>query len=158
MEHPTCQICGREIKAKSGLIAHHGYRRPWHGSGCQTASCFGARRVPYEVGHDALDQLIPMVEDEVKRFTKLLADWLDNPPATITIEHGDFMGRKTGKVTVVERPENFACDDAHYKSYVPMTYENKWCGRRREIEQQLKWSEMDLASFKKRRAEWKEPK
>jgi hypothetical protein len=157
MEHPTCQICGREIKAKSGLIAHHGYRRPWHGSGCQTASCFGARRVPYEVGHDALDQLIPMVEDEVKRFTKLLADWLDNPPATITIEHGDFMGRKTGKVTVVERPEDFAGDDDYY-SYRPLTYSNAWWKERRFQEQRLSMSEMDLASFKKRRAEWKEPK
>lgn len=24
----TCQICGRPIKAKNGLISHHGYRRP----------------------------------------------------------------------------------------------------------------------------------
>ncbi len=53
----TCQICGREIKAKSGLISHHGYKRP-NGQGWQTASCSGARHVPYEVGHDALDAAI----------------------------------------------------------------------------------------------------
>ena len=38
----TCQICGRAIKASSGLIAHHGYERP--GWGYQTTSCLGARK------------------------------------------------------------------------------------------------------------------
>ena len=50
-----CQICGRQIKAKNGKIAHHGYQRP--GWGYQTSSCAGARHVPYSKGHDALDQL-----------------------------------------------------------------------------------------------------
>lgn len=50
----SCQICGRTIKAKQGLIAHHGYTRP--GMGFQTPSCYGARRLPYEhtQGYDAI--------------------------------------------------------------------------------------------------------
>jgi hypothetical protein len=43
----TCQICGRAIKAGKGVIAHHGYKRP-EGRYYQTASCWGARHLPYE--------------------------------------------------------------------------------------------------------------
>lgn len=57
----TCQICGRGILAEGGLIAHHGYERP--GTGWQTGSCYGARRIPYEAGHDALDALIPGAQE-----------------------------------------------------------------------------------------------
>jgi hypothetical protein len=48
----TCQVCGRPICAKTGVIAHHGYERP--GTGYQTASCEGARELPFEVDRDAL--------------------------------------------------------------------------------------------------------
>jgi len=52
--HMHCQICGRLIFANSGKIAHHGYERP--GNGWQTASCEGARELPFEVSRDALGQ------------------------------------------------------------------------------------------------------
>jgi hypothetical protein len=42
----TCQICARPILANTGTIAHHGYERP--GDGFQTASCWGARKAPFE--------------------------------------------------------------------------------------------------------------
>jgi hypothetical protein len=48
----TCQICARPIYAEVGVIAHHGYERP--GMGWQTASCPGARELPFEVSRDAL--------------------------------------------------------------------------------------------------------
>lgn len=48
----TCQICERAILAETGLIAHHGYERP--GDGWQTASCFGARALPFEASRDKL--------------------------------------------------------------------------------------------------------
>lgn len=48
----TCQICGRGIFAEGGVIAHHGYERP--GWGYQTASCEGARALPFEVSKVAL--------------------------------------------------------------------------------------------------------
>lgn len=48
----TCQICGRGILAETGVIAHHGYERP--GDGYQTASCPGARELPFEADRAAL--------------------------------------------------------------------------------------------------------
>jgi hypothetical protein len=55
-----CQICAREIKAKSGIIAHHGYKRP--GQGWQTSSCIGARNLPYEKSRDVIIQAIRIVQ------------------------------------------------------------------------------------------------
>lgn len=60
----TCQICEREIKAKGGIIAHHGYKRP--GNGWQTSSCMGARFQPYEVSADR----IPSVIDTYKQWAE----------------------------------------------------------------------------------------
>lgn len=51
-EAMTCQCCGRAILANLGKIAHHGYTRP--GDGWQTASCPGAKELPFEVSRDAL--------------------------------------------------------------------------------------------------------
>lgn len=56
----TCQICGRSIHAALGTIAHHGYRRP--GEGYQTASCYGAKRLPFEVDRTALGEWIVMLQ------------------------------------------------------------------------------------------------
>lgn len=52
----TCQCCGRGILAETGLIAHHGYQRP--GDGYQTASCFGALALPFEVSRARLADYI----------------------------------------------------------------------------------------------------
>jgi hypothetical protein len=51
-----CQCCNRAIHSALGTIAHHGYQRP--GDGWQTASCFGAKRLPWEVDRSAVWQLI----------------------------------------------------------------------------------------------------
>lgn len=52
----TCQCCGRKYLANTGTIAHHGYQRP--GGGWQTASCSGAKHLPFEVNRDKLGLLI----------------------------------------------------------------------------------------------------
>jgi hypothetical protein len=62
----TCQCCGRGIFAATGLIAHHGYERPGHG--WQTASCFGARHLPWEVSRDALGDLIRKLKLTLKNL------------------------------------------------------------------------------------------
>ena len=59
----TCQCCGRAILAETGLIAHHGYERPYEGY--QTASCFGARHLPFEVSRDRLGQEIELVKSQL---------------------------------------------------------------------------------------------
>lgn len=52
----TCQCCNRPILANKGQIALHGYQRPGHG--WQTASCMGARALPFEVDRGALAKMI----------------------------------------------------------------------------------------------------
>ena len=59
----TCQCCGGDVAVEGGeaewqrtRTAHHGYTRP--GYGWQTASCEGARSLPYELGHAKLDSLL----------------------------------------------------------------------------------------------------
>jgi hypothetical protein len=59
-----CQCCGRAIHAALGTIAHHGYTRPGHG--WQTASCFGAKRLPWEVDREAVMDLIVHLEKLLK--------------------------------------------------------------------------------------------
>jgi hypothetical protein len=60
-----CQCCGRAIHAARGTIAHHGYTRP--GWGSQTASCFGAKRLPWEVDRGAVADLIEHLERVLER-------------------------------------------------------------------------------------------
>lgn len=71
----TCQICAREIKANTGLIAHHGYQRPWHGSGIQTRSCMGARHLPYEKDCTVLKKYVDIVTTQ-RDATKTTRDAL----------------------------------------------------------------------------------
>jgi len=68
----TCQCCGRGIFAATGTIAHHGYQRP--GGGWQTASCSGAKELPFEVSREALGRLIANLNDwEVNAVAALAA-------------------------------------------------------------------------------------
>lgn len=57
----TCQICGKLHLANTGKLAHHGYERP--GMGWQTASCSGARELPFEVSRDRLGVHIEAMQD-----------------------------------------------------------------------------------------------
>lgn len=52
----TCQCCGGRFLANTGTMAHHGYKRP--GSGWQTASCSGAKALPFEVSRESLGAMI----------------------------------------------------------------------------------------------------
>ena len=99
-EITTCQICGREIKAKGGVIAHHGYTRP--GDGWQTASCFGARYQPYEQGCDAIAAAIDSVNLYIETTTKALTEILACPPEVVSVWNN--FHKTTQKF---QRPENF---------------------------------------------------
>ena len=79
----TCQICGRPIKSKNGLIAHHGYKRP--GDGWQTASCSGARHLPYEISCDVLPPTIQYIKEHISRVEAKLEEHINNPPKILTI-------------------------------------------------------------------------
>ena len=63
---PSCQICGRDdILATRGIMSHHGYERRF---GYHTASCWGARRLPYEVAKDALEEVLPELQRQLVSF------------------------------------------------------------------------------------------
>ena len=78
----TCQICARAIKANTGVIAHHGYQRP--GSGWQTASCDGAKQLPYEVSRDYIPVVIERYKMHAANQEAMADEMLRTPPATIT--------------------------------------------------------------------------
>jgi hypothetical protein len=65
-ERMHCQCCGRAILAKLGTIAHHGYQRPDYG--WQTASCMGAKELPFAVDRSALGRMIVALQDMEKRW------------------------------------------------------------------------------------------
>jgi hypothetical protein len=60
----TCQCCSGRILANTGVIAHHGYQRP--SEGWQTASCFGARALPFEVDRSRLGELIVAIDQRLR--------------------------------------------------------------------------------------------
>lgn len=101
-----CQICARDIKAKTGTIAHHGYQRP--GNGWQTSSCLGAKYLPYEQSRDRIPQVIEMYKGFKQNNIDREKDLLANPPATIT----KFARYGFQEDKVYPRPENFSVEKA----------------------------------------------
>lgn len=102
----TCQCCGRSIFAETGLIAHHGYERP--GGGWQTASCSGARELPFEVSRDALRSLIENLKDWKERAILALADVeLERTPIIVELPDytapRDRLGERPSKRVEVTR-------------------------------------------------------
>lgn len=151
----TCQICARPIHANTGLIAHHGYTRPHRGSGWQTSSCSGARHVPYEQGHDALDIEIPRLTAWIARRKDWLADFIAHPPATLTVEV--YQGaHKDSKRIEVTRPDGFSSDNSWGRT-TPRSYAYAYFKMKDETEMQLRFAADDLAFLKKRRAAWTAP-
>lgn len=100
-----CQICARDIKANTGLIAHHGYQRP--GNGWQTASCMGAKALPYEQSRDLIPTVITSYKGSLEHQKAYEQELLATPPATITT-----MARYYRESETLTRPANFDKDAA----------------------------------------------
>lgn len=101
-ETKTCQICGRQIRAKNGVLAHHGYRRP--GEGWQTASCEGARELPLEKSDSVLKSHIAAV-------ARALEDSLAYAAASITMvvfQKRSYAAYQTKYTPFEVTAENFA--------------------------------------------------
>lgn len=102
----TCQICERVIKLlqkgrNTGKLCHHGYRRPGYGQ--QTGSCFGATRVTWEVGCDALEDWIKILLSSLAGAQESLAHWQDPTLQEVTIYFDGWRGRPLAKPLVVKR-------------------------------------------------------
>jgi hypothetical protein len=149
----TCQVCGRAIQARRGVIAHHGYTRP--DDGYQTASCFGARALPFELAHDRLDVAIVSVESRLAATRVALREHVVSPPAEI-VEVLRYAGRVTGTRTHA-RPDGFSSIDCAARSYIPGTYEREFYRRGEDMKTAIRRAVADLEFLRARRAEWKEP-
>lgn len=154
METLTCQICGRGIKAKNGLIAHHGYRRP--GDGYQTSSCLGARFQPYEVTCDRIPDVIKIYESSLEAQRISLSKFLAEPPATLT--KPVFIGYS--QVETYNKPEGFdpvKNATAVCFSYHSQRYESEYAARVRSMRNNIKYMKEDIQFLQKRLTDWKAP-
>jgi hypothetical protein len=104
----TCQVCGRAIFAEAGVIAHHGYTRPYEG--VQTASCEGAREIPFEVSREVLGADIAHMEAVVVALADHIAAVENETRAIVyawTSKERDSLGKYREEHSRVTR-ENFA--------------------------------------------------
>ena len=142
-----CQICARDIKAKNGLIAHHGYQRP--GYGWQTESCMGARFEPYEVSRDRIPAVLDAYKAMYKRIEAEHKEFLKNPPATITRHYiSPYTNKRDEKYDeTYERPEGFSAEES-LKIEKPSFYDQKY---EREFNFQVYQMERNVRDIKETR-------
>lgn len=113
----TCQVCARKILANTGVIAHHGYQRPYEG--WQTSSCMGARHLPFETDRAILGRYIETITglrnrlEESKR--KVIAEECE-----VSFSYTDYSKRRFGgkpeKVTVRVTRNTFEAVRAEHKN------------------------------------------
>jgi hypothetical protein len=85
----TCQCCGRKILSNLGSVAHHGYQRPDYG--WQTASCMGAKELPFEVDREVLGRMIAVLQGMEGRMKAARDDCANEiTPIVRTWKRGQF--------------------------------------------------------------------
>lgn len=146
----TCQICAREIKAKNGIIAHHGFKRP--GGGWQTQSCYGARYLPYEVSCDRIPDVIEIVKNYIKNQEEWVVEFLKNPPDELRRE------RHWGEYVTYTRPENFNTKEALNRGGYSgdQMYDLEFTERLHRTEREIKQAKRDLQTLEERLVNWKQ--
>lgn len=113
----TCQCCGRKHLANRGWIAHHAYQRP--GDGWQTASCMGAKALPFEVDCTKLGELIAILKSRrISMIDIRHAVKTEIHPITLTHSFIDWQssGRMGYKRDRVERTAKFVVTRANWNS------------------------------------------
>ena len=161
---PTCQICARTIKLKDGPnLAHHGYQRP--GSGWQTASCWGARELPYEVSCDVLKRWVIELAKQrdaargraegtvEKLYLKVASDWRKarHDPTRETYE---TVTEATLGETLAKYPR---MGDYHGAAYKPLTWAHLVERYRHDQRTQAEHAEMERRDQQARLDAWKPP-
>lgn len=143
----TCQVCGRPICSKLGVIAHHGYRRPHH-QGYQTRSCEGARYLPYEVSCDRLKEVLGRRLEFLAELQLSLFDFINNPPAKVS-ERSDW----SGQTIEAERPAVYE----KFKEHDHRSYEGIYSRQRYARERDIRYLEGEIREMQGRLAAWKAP-
>ena len=94
----TCQCCQRKILAKLGTISHHGYERP-NGWGYQTASCMGAKELPFEVDRAALGKMLGYMRAQLARNEKYRAAIKSERLAIVFDYESQMIGPQRGVIS-----------------------------------------------------------
>lgn len=156
----TCQICGRPILAERGTIAHHGYERP--GQGWQTASCFGAMHLPFEVSRDRLGQYIKLLQAKVEdRMIQIQSTEDETAAIRITYNTGKYNGRY--KITgsfMAKRDTYDASRDEHrklasWKQNIPDTFDYAKARELKSLKRLLETEKAYLVGQEVRYNDWK---
>jgi hypothetical protein len=154
----TCQCCARQVCARTGVIAHHGYRRPVEG--WQSASCFGARHIPFEAARGRLGDLIDRLRFEMAGEERAVEDVeAERAPVVLTLPDRSKPigghGRRPTRTVVVTR-DNF--DEVRLAGEIDilsLDYESlkarHLVSRRRSIDRLMQ----ELAAQSKRFGEWR---
>lgn len=146
----TCQICARAIKANTGIIAHHGYQRPQY-QGWQTASCDGARQLPYEVSRDYIPVVIERYKLHAKNQEDMADEMLRTPPATIT----RFAMYSYGQDETFDKPADFDAYKA-VDSYSGMPgYENEFSKKYKAHRKNVKEINAAIEFLQQRYESWR---
>lgn len=146
----TCQICARAIKANTGIIAHHGYQRPQY-QGWQTASCDGARQLPYEVSRGYIPVVIERYKMASANQEAMADEMLRTPPATIT----KFAMYSYGQDETFDKPADFDAYKA-VESYTGMPgYANEFSKKYKAHRKNVKEIEQAIEFLQQRYESWR---
>ncbi|APU88946.1 hypothetical protein Rctr197k_145 [Virus Rctr197k] len=102
----TCGCCEREVAIEGGRLVHHGYSRP--GDGSIHGDCFAVGYEPYERSTAACEAWRSMVEADIPKYEKRLAD----------------LG--AGRVTYIRRSFGFSAGFAEYAMGVTELHRFQW--------------------------------
>ena len=155
-----CQCCSRKIFANSGLIAHHGYQRP--GDGWQTRSCWGARRLPWEVDRTVVAELIDHLQG-VKMRSEMARDAVAEEAAPVTHNYQVYdrtvKGGYRGGTIYMTRGTFDAVKAANVDSVFTHSSTTFDQFKTRDLDKQdtkIRQIRRDIAEFTRRYAGWKQ--
>jgi len=149
----ACQICGRSIGIKTGVIAHHGYTRPQH-QGYQTSSCEGAKHLPYELSCDAIEGAIQRRLNYTEQCRLDVVNLHANPPAELV--RFDTYGRRS---VTAARPEGFDAQAALRQTSYAMrdNYALLFSNKIRQLHRQIEGTFKEVNYLRTRKDAWVAP-
>lgn len=144
----TCQVCGRIQKLPKGVLAKHGFERPWGSR--ETEGCTGTAELPLELSCELTKEAVKSHEDLIAARTedlqKATAGTLTEVPAWIR----EYKGKTR---FVVITPTNFM-DKGVREAFHAYT----WAGVLEKYKNRLEWDieaiERDLHLLQERVRTW----
>lgn len=151
----TCQCCARGIFAATGTIAHHGYERP--GYGWQTASCMGAKELPFEADRTVLGHVITALvsrRSDMKATRGQLA--AEQLPITRRWTTGSRPNRESHEFSFTRGNFDIEGRDARRACGIYGDFGDLLAGELASRDRQIASIEQDIAAQRARYAGWKQ--